>query len=145
MNKEPPAIDHKDEPGAYRQKVREGVEKRMGVQGQAVKSGDELIGSWDVAPETTKEPAFVYHLRQDGNCVIETIAEGGRHQDTGKWRLNADGTLTLVTEIPPDPSIPGLEKGAEEENKYFLLSLRDGRRVMWNGDGSLLLVLSARR
>jgi hypothetical protein len=150
MNKEPPAIDHMDEPGAYREKVREGVMKRIGMQGQPVTSRDELVGSWDVAADTSLgklplEPMFVYQLRQDGSCVIETILGGSKHQDTGKWRLNGDGTFTLLAEIPPDPSTPGLEKGAAEENKYFLLALPDGRRVIWNGDGSLVMVLSGRR
>ena len=150
MNKEPPAIDHMDEPGEYRNRVREGVLKRVGVQGQPVTSRDELVGSWDVAADTSfgklpPDPMFVYHLRDDGSCVIETTVGGQRHRDTGKWRLNGDGTFTLLTDCPPDPSTPGLEQGAVDESRYFLLGLSDGRRVLWNGDGSLLLVLSGRR
>lgn len=151
MNKEPPAIDYKDEPGEYRNQVRQGVMKRVGMQGQPVASRDELVGSWDVAADTSfgklpPEPICVYHLRADGSCLIDTnTAGGGTHRDAGKWRLNDDGTFTLLTDCPPDPSTPGLEQGAVDESRYFLLGLPDGRRVLWNGDGSMLLVLSARR
>jgi hypothetical protein len=150
MNKEPPAIDHKDEPGEYRDQVRKGVLKRVGMPGHRIASRDELVGSWDVAADTSfgkrpPEPLLVYHLRADGSCIIETNAGGQAHRDTGRWRLNDDGTLTLLTDCMPDPSTPGLEHGAVDESRYFLLGLSDGRRVLWNGDSSLLLVLSGRR
>jgi hypothetical protein len=150
MNKEPSAIDHKDEPGEYREKVRQAVLNRVGMQGQPVTSRHELVGSWQVAADTSfgkrsPEPVFVYHLRVDGSCVIETTVGGRTHRNTGKWRLNDDGTFTLLTNCPPDPSMPGLEHGAVDESRYFLLGLPDGRRVLWNGDGSLLLLLSGRR
>jgi hypothetical protein len=149
-NKEPRPIDHRDEPGEYREKVREGVIKRIGIPGQPVTNRDDLIGSWDVAADTSfgklpPEPMSVYHLRADGSCVTETTTGTRTHRDTGKWRLNDDGTFSHLTVFPPDPSTPGLEKGAVEDNRYFLLGLADGRRVLWNGDGSLLLVLSGRR
>jgi hypothetical protein len=150
MRKEPPAIDHMDEAGAYRDKVREGVVKRVGMQGQPITGRDELVGSWDVALDTSfgkepPEPRFVYHLRVDGSCVFETAVVGRTHRDTGKWRLNGDGTLSLLIDCPPDPSTPGLEQGAVDESRYFVLGLPDGRRVLWNGDGSLLFVLAGRR
>jgi hypothetical protein len=150
MNTEPRPIDEKDEAGDYRQRVREGVEKRIGMQGQPITSADELVGSWDVAADTSMgklppEPMFVYHLRREGSCVMEMTAGGRTHRDTGNWRLNGDGTFTLLTDCPPDPSTPGLEDGAVDEARYFLLGLPDGRRVLWNGDGSSLLVLSGRR
>jgi hypothetical protein len=120
------------------------------MDGQPVTNRDDLVGSWDVASETSfgkqpPQPLFVYHLRADGSCVIETTLGGRTHQDTGKWRLNDDGTFTLLIDCPPDPATPGLEHGAVDESRYFLLALRDGRRVLWNGDGSLLLVLSRQR
>jgi len=150
MNKEPLPIDHKDELGEYRDKVRGGVVKRVGMDGQPTSSGDTLVGSWDVAADTSfgklpPVPLFAYHLEADGSCVIETTTGAGTHRDTGKWRLNEDGTLTLLINCLPDPDTLGLEQGAVDESRYFLLGLRDGRRVLWNGDGSLLLVLSRQR
>jgi len=150
VNKEPSPIDQKDAPGEYRDKVREWVEKRVGMQGQPVTSRDELVGSWDVAADKSvgklpPERMFVYHLRADGSCDIETTVGDGTHRDTGKWRLNGDGTFTLLIDCPPDPATPGLEHGAVDASRFSLLGLPDGRRVLWTGDGSLLLVLTARR
>jgi hypothetical protein len=150
MNREPAAIDQKEEPGEYRDRVRAGVIQRVGVQGQPVTSRDELVGSWDVAADTSfgklpPAPMFVFHLHADGGCIMETIVGGRTQRDTGRWRLNDDCTFTLLTDCPPDPSTPGLEGGAVDESRYFLLGLSDGRRALWNGDGSLLLLLSNRR
>jgi hypothetical protein len=150
MDNEPSAIDHKDEPGEYRARVREGVLRRVGMEGQPLTSRDQLVGSWDVAADTSMgklppEPMAVYHLRPNGSCLIETTIRGRTHRDSGKWRLNGDGTFTLLMDCAPDPSTPGLEQGAVDASRYFILGLPDGRHVLWNGDGSLLLVLSGQR
>jgi hypothetical protein len=87
---------------------------------------------------------FVYHLREDGSSVIETTAGRGRHRNTGEWRLNRDGTFSLLTWCPPDPEF-GIDKAQLDEERSFVAALADGRLVMWNGDGSLLLVLSRQR
>jgi hypothetical protein len=131
MNQEPRAIDSKDEPGQYRDQVRAGVLKRVGMSGQPVTSRDDMVGTWDVGIDTSfgklpPEPTFVYHLEADGGCVIDTMVGTNTLQNSGTWRLHDDGTLTL------------------DQSRYFLLALADGRRVLWNGDGSLLLVLSRR-
>jgi hypothetical protein len=149
MNNERRPIDHKDDPGDYRQTVREGVEKRVGMRGQPVTRPDELVGSWEVAADTSlgklpPKPLFVYHLREDGSSIIETTAGGGTHRNTGEWRLNRDGTFSLLTWCQPDPEF-GIDKPQLDEERSFVAALADGRLVMWNGDGSLLLVLSRQR
>jgi hypothetical protein len=146
MSGDPRPIDHKDEPGEYRDLVREAVIKVVGMQGQPVTSRDELVGSWDVAADTSDgklppEPMAIYHLHQDGSCLIEITVPDGTHRQNGNWRLNSDGTFTLVTKS----TAPGLEHGVVNQDRYFLLGLSDGRRVLWNGDGSLILLLSSRR
>ncbi len=87
---------------------------------------------------------FVYHLRADGSSLIETTAGGGTHRDTGEWRLNRDGTFSLLTRCPPAPEF-GIDEPQMEEDRRLVAALTDGRLVMWNGDGSLLLVLSRQR
>jgi hypothetical protein len=138
-----------DEPGEYRSKVRKEVWKRVGMRGQAVSSRDDLVGSWDAAVDTSfgklpPEPAFVYHLRADGSCVIETTTGGKTHQNTGKWRLNEDGTFSLLLWCAPDPEF-GIEEPQLDEDRRHIAALADGRLVMWNGDSSLLVILSGRR
>src|SRR6516162_63421 len=96
MNKEPKPIDHQDEPGEYRDRVREGVMQRVGMQGQPITSRDEMVGTWDAAIDTSfgkspPEPMFVYHLDADGRCVIEITLASGTIGNTGTWQLNEDG------------------------------------------------------
>lgn len=151
MKKEPRLIDHKDEYGEYRDRVREGVLKELGVQGQGdpIASRNQMIGWWDssVNPSLEQQPPetdFVYHLRADGSCLVKTIVGERSFEEVGQWRLNDDGTFSFIFIDPPDPSVPGLENGGGEENRRFLLGLPDGRRVLWNGDGSHRELLSPR-
>lgn len=146
---EPAPIDHMDEPGEYRARIRESVQQRIGNRGEPVKDRTELIGDWDVSYDRWFEKlptklAFIYHLHADGTLLIETLVDDRRLEDFGQWRLNSDGTFSEVIECLPDPTIPGMENGAIDESRFHLLGLRDGRRVLWNGDGSLVLLLSRR-
>jgi hypothetical protein len=131
MNQEPRGIDPMDEPGEYRDKVRQGVAKRVGMVGQPLAKRDELFGSWEVAVDTSfgkspPQPLGIYHLEGDGSCVIETTVAGGTVRNTGKWELNDDGTFKLLIDCAPDPDIPGLEDGAADESRFFVLALPEG-------------------
>jgi hypothetical protein len=143
---EPAPIDHKDETGEYRDQVRAGVFSRVEAPGQPVASRDQVAGSWDVAfvglgPAPT--PMFVYHLREDGKATIEVVAQAGL-TSVGEWRLNPDGTFSLLTRYPPDPAL-GIDEPQTEDDRRHVAALPGGRLVMWNGDGSLTLLLSPRR
>lgn len=134
----------------YQDLVRAGVLKRIGSPGQPVGSRDEMVGSWDVAPvpllcDAPPCPTFVYHFHADGSSITEVSFDGQAHRDTGRWQWHSDGTISLVTNISPGPSVPGLEQPGGEEEMLFLLGLPDGRRVIWNGDGSLVLLLTRRQ
>jgi hypothetical protein len=147
---EPAPIDIKDEPGEYRARVRESIQERIGMRGEPIKDRNDLVGDWDVAYDRWFEKlppklVFVYHMQADGTLSIETLLDGRRLQDSGWWKLNSDGTFTKLISCPPDPSIPGLENGAIDDSRYHLLGLADGRRVIWNGDGSLVLILSPQK
>lgn len=142
---EPAPIDHKDEPGEYRSRVRTGVFTRVGCPGLPVASRDQLVGSWDVAfvglgPAPT--PMFVYHLRGDGTAAIE-MAGQAEPPSAAEWRLNADGTFSLLRWCPADPEF-GMPEPQLDEDRRHLAALADGRLVMWNGDGSSVLLLSPR-
>jgi hypothetical protein len=142
---EPGPIDMKDIPGPYRDEVRAAVLGRLGGGGPLARP-EELTGSWDVAFDRSlggaTQPAFVYHLRPDGTSEVE-VAGGEVGPTTGHWSLNPDGTFSLMTWCPPLPEVAIPEWGMEEA-RFHLAGLADGRRVIWDGDGSLVLVLSPR-
>lgn len=142
---EPAPIDHKDAPGEYRQLVRAGVFARVGGSGRAVADRGELIGDWDVAfvgpAGGESEPAFVYRLRPDGGATLEMA---GQPPSAGEWRLNPDGTFSLLMWCPADPEF-GMPEPQLDEDRRHLAALPHGRLVAWNGDGSSVLLLSPRQ
>jgi hypothetical protein len=144
---EPLPIDHKDEFGEHRATVREGVQRRLGVCGTPITDRKALVGVWDVYSGRrighSAKPVFVFHLADDGRCRVEDV-ESDSPPSLGAWLLNADGTFSWLTPCPPDPTIPGLEHGAIDEDRRHLLGLPNGRFVLWNGDGSSVLVFCAR-
>jgi hypothetical protein len=143
---EPQPIDHMDTPGEYRQQVRAGVLNRVGGSGRPVADRAQLVGSWDVTlVELTgpqSEPTFVYRLGRDGTAAIE-VAGQADSASAGEWRLNPDGTFSLLLWCPPMPEF-GIDEPQRDEDRRHLAALKDGRIVAWNGDGSSVLLLSPR-
>jgi hypothetical protein len=142
----PAPTDHKDELGAYRSQVRAGVFARIGCAGVSVASRDQLTGSWDVAVVglgPAPAPIVVYHLREDGKAAIEVVGQLGP-PSAGEWQFNPDGTFSMLTWCPPDPEF-GIDESRPDEDRRHLAALPDGRLAMWNGDGSMVLLLSPRR
>jgi hypothetical protein len=142
----PAPIDHKDEPGAYRSQVRAAVFTRIGCAGLSVASRGQLTGSWDVAVVglgPAPAPIFAYHLREDGKAAIERVGQLGP-PSTGEWQPNPDGTFSMLTSCPLDPEF-GIDESSSDEDRRHVAALPDGRLVIWNGDGSMVLLLSPRR
>ena len=137
-------IDHKDEPGEYRAQVRAAVFGRVGGTGQPVTSEEQLVGSWDVVvvgpAGPLPGPAFVYRLGGEGDSVVEVVGQSEK-PSAGEWRLNPDATFSLLTWCPPDPEF-GIDDPQLDEDRRHVAALADGRVVMWNGDGSLVLLLA---
>lgn len=144
--KEPAPIDHKDEPGEYRRQVRDGVFSRVGVPGQPVNDGRQLVGVWDVyfvwldGPQG--EPMFVYRLDKGGTATVKAT-DSQDAPSSGEWRLNQDGTFSLLTWCPADPEF-GIPEPQLDEDRRHIAALPEGRLVVWNGDGSSVLLLSPR-
>jgi hypothetical protein len=140
-------IDHKDEAGVYRAQVRAAVFGRLGGTGQPVTSQEQLVGSWDVVvvgpAGPLPGPTFVYRLGGDGNSVVEVVGQSGT-LSAGEWRLNPDATFSLLTWCPPEPEF-GIDDPQLDEDRRYVAALADGRVVMWNGDGSLVLLLAPQR
>ena len=138
-------VDHKDEPGEYRERVRAGVLGRVGAQGSAVTSREKLVGDWLVGfvGFQGQEPkqAFVYRLTSDGKAVIEMTGQLASTEN--KWRLNEDGSFSMLVWIAAMPEY-GLRptQPMKKSGCTSAVPLPDGRFVLWNGDGSLVKLLS---
>ncbi|MGC1276093.1 MAG: hypothetical protein WBC44_20510 [Planctomycetaceae bacterium] len=142
---EPNPIDHKDEVGDYRHRVREYVFERAGGTGHPVSDPAELVGEWDVTFLGVGQSgvlALVYHLRADGSATVEP-SDGSWPASSDEWRLNQDGTFSLLTWCPADPDY-GIDEPQLDEDRRHLAALADGRLVTWNGDGSSAFLLTPR-
>jgi hypothetical protein len=132
-----------DAPAACSDEVRTAVLGRFG-SGAPLARAEELVGAWDVAfgRSQAAAPAFVYRLRDDGTSEVEVV-DGAVGPTAGHWSLNYDGTFSLLTWCAPMPEL-GVPDWGMDEARFHLAALPDGRRVIWNGDGSQVLVLSRR-
>lgn len=136
-------IDHKDEPGEYRQRVRSNVFDRVGVRGEPVASADQFVGSWRVhfvgMRGETSGQSSVYRLSTGGRAVVESAGQPPAEND--RWRLNADGSVSWLVWCAAMPEY-GLPEPTYQEQRMHAAALSDGRLVLWNGDGSLVKLLS---
>jgi hypothetical protein len=87
-------------------------------------------------------PAFVYRLHGDGTSSVEVVGLGGEPA-AGQWRLNPDGTLSLLSWCPADPEF-GIDEPQLDEDRRYVAALAGGRLVAWNGDGGSVLLFSPR-
>jgi hypothetical protein len=136
-------VDHKDTPGEYRQRVRAAVLGRVGAQGSAVTSREKLVGGWLVSfvgfQGQNPKQTFVYRLTSDGKAAVEMAGQPPSTED--EWRLNDDGSFSMLVWVAAMPEY-GLPDPTYEEVRMHLAALPDGRLVLWNGDGSLVKLLS---
>src|SRR5687768_7657785 len=107
----------------YRKQVRGSVEERLGARGRSVRDRAEMVGRWradfdeSLIRRRTK-PSFIYTFRDDGSALVE--GPGGKDRSHGRWRLNKNGSFSLILEIEPDPEY-GIEPGTTEEFRYHLM------------------------
>ena len=136
-------VDHKDNPGEYRKQVRAGVFDRLGAEGSRVDSREKLVGNWVVRfvgfQGAKPEQAFVYRLKSDGKATIEMTGQSPSTEN--EWRLNEDGSFSMFVWVAAMPEY-GLPEPSHEEQRMHLAALTDGQFVLWNGDGSLVKLLS---
>src|SRR5688500_6750540 len=123
-------IDHKDEPGVYRDAIRSNVLDRIGARGEPVASRDQLIGDWRVSfvgmRGETSGPTFVYRLSSTGRAVVEMPGQPPSGND--RWRLNADGSFSLLVWCAAMPEY-GLPEPTHEEERMHAAVLPGGRFV----------------
>jgi hypothetical protein len=140
---EPSQVEPMETTGADSERVRAAVLGRFGG-GEPLRRTEDMVGEWDVAFGRSDGAglAFVYRLQDDGSSEVEVL-EGAVGPTAGHWSLNPDGTFSLHTWCPPLPEL-GVPDWGMDETRFHLAGLADGRRVIWNADGSQVLLLSRR-
>ena len=113
------------------------VEQYAGSPITPIRSADEFVGAWEMrfgGPVGSDEIQWVYKFSRDGKVKVG--------DETWKWKLNQDGTLSLFVTVTPDPDTPGLENGATSEELRHPFKTKDGRIVLSNEDTSIIELLS---
>jgi hypothetical protein len=118
----------------------EAVERCAGSPVSPVRSAGEFAGAWAMrfgGPAGSDDVQWVYTFSRDG-----TVTAG---DETWRWKLNRNGTLSFFVTTPPDPTIPGLEDGASTEEVRHPFKAKDGRIALANDDASVIELLSRQR
>jgi hypothetical protein len=108
-----------------------------------VTSVEQIAGDWVMTfvgmhGEKRGKPT-VYRFRQSGHAIIQV--EGQPASTRNEWRLNANGTFSLMIWCDAMPKY-GLLEPTREEARMHAAVLNGGDIVLWNGDGSLVKLLS---
>ncbi len=135
------SIDEKDESGEYRERVRSGVLARFNSAANVVTNRSDMIGTWRWQPlarpdANVRVPAVTYQFLEDGTCIT-TLPN--RPSERSRWSLEIDGTFSIYVVMAPAPE--HTVNAGQERMRFYLRALSDGRRVLWNGDGSLVKIL----
>jgi hypothetical protein len=140
---EPDPIDHKDKPGELRDRVRASIFQRVAAVGALVVSSEQLTGTWHVDFIGIRGESigkrYVLRLQPDGQAISEY--PGRLPSDRDRWKLNDDGSFSRWAWCEAMPKY-GIHEPTMEETRMHAAVLEDGRVVLWNGDGSLVKLLS---
>lgn len=131
-------IDHKDSDLEYRNEVRGFVEQAVGSKLVDITSEEELIGDWErTCPYLPDHDSQRFSYLFDGTFRSPYDAD-----DTprSKWKVER-GTFTEITWCKPMPEF-GIAEGTWNYETLHCAVTDTGSVAIWNGDGSLLLLLT---
>jgi hypothetical protein len=132
-------VDNKDKPGEYRERVRQDVFRRVGAIGAPITSAQQVVGDWAVhsigVRGERRVAGFSLRLEPNGHAVIAHPQRSPSPHD--EWRVNQDGSFSLIEWCPPMPQY-GITEPQLEEIRRHAAVLPDGSVVIWNGDASVV-------
>lgn len=131
-------IDHKDSDPEYRAAVRRDLETLLGSRLTELTCAEVMLGDWDrTCPRLPNRPAQRFCYFADGTFAAPYDAEGSPR---GRWGVE-HGVYTEITWGAPSPEY-GIDEGTWNPSAYHCAATESGAIVIWNGDGSLLLLLT---
>ena len=133
-------IDHKDEPGEYRNAVFSEVQKLLNFTGHKPNDANAFLGDWEcsINPylEGHSEPKYYQSFLSDGSAPVKAC-DGSYENPKDKWEFNKDNSISLWTYVEAMPEY-GLEEPTYSEDCYHVLIKNENEFVLFNGDGSLI-------
>lgn len=131
-------IDHKDSDPGYRAAVRGGIETVLGAKLKELDSAESLLGDWNrTFPRIPNASAERFSYFADGTFSAPYDSEGSPR---GFWTVE-DGVYTETTWGEPIPEYD-IHEGTWNPTTYHCAVTDAGEVVIWNGDGSLVLLLT---
>lgn len=130
-------IDHKDEPGEYRAGVFERVQQTLKFKGMAPKDRKSFFGDW-VCQIENSPPKSYQSFSSNGDAQSRAV-DGSWQSLKDKWEFNEDHSFSLWSYVEPMPEY-GINEPTYSEERYHVLIKNEEAFVLFNGDGSLILV-----
>ncbi len=136
-------IDHKDEPGAYRTAVFEAVQRTLDFKGEEPTDRNVFFGDWvcrfgNPYSIGASLPTSYQSFDPDGNAPAKAI-DGTWQNLKDRWALNSDHSFSLWSYVEPMPEY-GIDEPTYSEERYHVLMKSTEEFVLFNGDGSLILI-----
>lgn len=138
-------IDHKDEPDEYRAGVFVAVQKTLGFKGEPPSGPAVFVGDWvrrtGNPHSIATKPLMSYQtFRADGSSSSKAM-DGNWENTRDRWELNSNRSLSLRSYIDAMPEY-GIDEPTYSEERYHVLVKNRDEFVLFNGDGSLLMIYS---
>lgn len=135
-------IDHKDEPGEYRDAVFAEVQRLLGFTGSKPNDVNVFLGDWKCSMkpylEGHSEPKYYQRFLSNGSAPVKAC-DGSYDNPKDKWKFNDDKSFSLCTYVEAMPEY-GIEKPTYQEDCYHALIKDKNEFILFNGDGSLILL-----
>jgi hypothetical protein len=135
-------VDHKESDVEYVAQVRAGVSKRIGFELLPISDPAVFVGRWRSSLRRNRNADAKYDLEHlpSGELRFAGSKPDLSQRKPDKWQLQHDAYVQ-TTWVRPMPEY-GIEKGTWNEEAYRCAQTADGQIVYWNGDGSLVVVLT---
>lgn len=130
-------IDHKESDQEYAARVRGFVAKRVGTELLPIEDASFWIGRWRSSLKKKRQTEYDIEYLSDSTFRRSAAADS----KPGRWQPK-DDVYIQTTWVPPMPEY-GIETETWNQEAYRCARTEDGRIVYWNGDSSLVVVLTS--
>lgn len=130
-------IDHKELDQEYVARVRGFVAKRVGSELLPIEDAAFWIGRWCSSLKKKAQAEYNIEYLNDSTFKLSAAAADSK---PGRWKLKGDAYFE-TTWVPPMPEY-GIEEESWNQEAYRCARAADGSIVYWNGDGSLVVILT---